>query len=284
MDVTRHTDPREFAELAVPLLEGDPVRHTSALTGLTGLRVSPPEDVVMITVARGGQVVGCAFRSPPWPLVLSGLPVETHQSVVDFFVREGLPLGAVLGPRDAADAFMPLWKRATGQTPHFSMGLRLHRLVEFTPPSVPGGFRRADRSDSALLGRWWSDFEAEEGDVRPIDREEQVRQSFASGMRRFGFWLAPDGQPVAMAGGSSPLHGMCRIGPVFTPKDQRGRGYGSGVTAAMTRWALDDGAREVLLYTDVANPVSNAIYHRIGYRPVLEAVEHRLRDANTLDG
>jgi predicted GNAT family acetyltransferase len=32
------------------------------------------------------------------------------------------------------------------------------------------------------------------------------------------------------------------------------------------------GAEEVLLYTDLANPVSNSIYQRIGYRPVEDRV------------
>jgi predicted GNAT family acetyltransferase len=40
------------------------------------------------------------------------------------------------------------------------------------------------------------------------------------------------------------------------------------VTAALTQEALDAGAREVVLFTDLANPTSNGVYQRIGYRPV----------------
>jgi predicted GNAT family acetyltransferase len=52
----------------------------------------------------------------------------------------------------------------------------------------------------------------------------------------------------------------------------RGRGYGSAATAAVSREALATGADEVLLYTDLANPVSNSIYQRIGYQPVEDRV------------
>jgi hypothetical protein len=38
------------------------------------------------------------------------------------------------------------------------------------------------------------------------------------------------------------------------------------VTATVSPWALNAGADEVLLYTDLANPVSNSVYQRIGYR------------------
>lgn len=59
---------------------------------------------------------------------------------------------------------------------------------------------------------------------------------------------------------------MARFGPVYTSKAQRGRGYGGAVTAALSQTALDAGARDVLLFTDLANSTSNALYRRLGYR------------------
>jgi predicted GNAT family acetyltransferase len=60
---------------------------------------------------------------------------------------------------------------------------------------------------------------------------------------------------------------------VYTPPECRGKGYGSAVTAAASQWALDAGAENVLLFTDLANPTSNSIYQRIGYRPVYDSTE-----------
>jgi predicted GNAT family acetyltransferase len=68
---------------------------------------------------------------------------------------------------------------------------------------------------------------------------------------------------------------MSRIGPVYTPPERRGHGYGSAVTAAASRWALDKRANHVLLFTDLANPVSNSIYQQIGYIPVADALDVR---------
>jgi len=39
--------------------------------------------------------------------------------------------------------------------------------------------------------------------------------------------------------------------------------------------ALDAGATACMLFTDRANATSNAIYQRIGYRPVTTACEYR---------
>ena len=47
----------------------------------------------------------------------------------------------------------------------------------------------------------------------------------------------------------------------------RGRGYATALVAALARALLAAGRRRLFLVTDVANPTSNAIYARIGFRP-----------------
>lgn len=70
-----------------------------------------------------------------------------------------------------------------------------------------------------------------------------------------------------MAVGRQSSYGVARVGPVYTPPDRRGRGFGSSATAAATRDILDRPAIPVL-YADLANPTSNRIYQRLGYRAV----------------
>jgi predicted GNAT family acetyltransferase len=65
---------------------------------------------------------------------------------------------------------------------------------------------------------------------------------------------------------------MVRVGYVYTPPELRGRGYAGAATAAVSRAALEDGVAGVLLFTDLANPTSNALYQRLGYRPVEDRV------------
>jgi predicted GNAT family acetyltransferase len=60
--------------------------------------------------------------------------------------------------------------------------------------------------------------------------------------------------------------GICKVAPVYTPPRQRGHGYGTAATAAVTRQAIETGAPEVLLFTHATNPVTNSIYQRLGYR------------------
>jgi predicted GNAT family acetyltransferase len=66
-----------------------------------------------------------------------------------------------------------------------------------------------------------------------------------------------------------------RIGPVYTPPELRGNGYATALVAAASQEQLDAGEPACFLGTDLANPTSNAIYQRIGYEWVCEAIDLR---------
>jgi predicted GNAT family acetyltransferase len=73
-----------------------------------------------------------------------------------------------------------------------------------------------------------------------------------------------------MAGVTPMVAGQIRVAPVYTPTHLRGRGYAGAATIEVSRTALAAGAAEVLLFADLANPTSNALYQRIGYHPVAD--------------
>ena len=116
--------------------------------------------------------------------------------------------------------------------------------------------------------RWLDRFHAETfGDApSPAVTARSVQATKASGSELLLWVLGSD--PVSMARVGFPAADASRIKPVYTPTDKRGNGFGSAVTAAAAAWARDAGADDVVLFTDLANPVSNAIYRRIGFRPI----------------
>lgn len=152
--------------------------------------------------------------------------------------------------------------------------MRLYQLETLRPASSTGMARMADGDDIPLVAQWLSAF------MREADPENAVEDPLPQvthrvGRREFVLW-EDGGRPVAIAGFSRPITTMSRIGPVYTPPESRGRGYGSAVTHAATRAAQDSGADVLLLFTDLANPTSNSIYQAIGYRPVADYADVRL--------
>jgi predicted GNAT family acetyltransferase len=86
-----------------------------------------------------------------------------------------------------------------------------------------------------------------------------------------GAWLLwDDGGPVSLAAYGNPTPTGTRVGPVYTPPELRGRGYATSLVAELTTERLASGLAFCFLFTNLANPTSNAIYARIGYEPVAD--------------
>ncbi|WUH96277.1 GNAT family N-acetyltransferase [Spirillospora sp. NBC_00431] len=147
---------------------------------------------------------------------------------------------------------------------------RLYRLgrLEVPDPLPEGAARVAGAADGALVLDWFAAFGREAGDYGDTNRAA-IEAKLGDG--RVTLWEA-GGRPVAVAGRTPTVAGMARVAPVYTPPEHRRRGYAAAVTAAVTRAALDGGATEVVLFTDLANPTSNGVYQRLGYRTVQDRV------------
>jgi GNAT superfamily N-acetyltransferase len=277
MEVRVHEELREFWEVAGPAYLADPVRHTLALTVIRRVKDAPlPSDLppVLLTVWNGERFVGATFRTPPWPVGVSGLPTSAIEPAMETLLEVDPELPGVAGPRDIADPFAQAWATLTGASVKEMMAGRLYRLGTLEPPTVPGEARPVRTEDDIrLVAGWREDFQVEAaGHVRVSGvAESDVRRSLALGNAQL-IWEV-GGRPVAYAAVGKPINGMSRVGPVYTLPGDRGHGYGSAITAVASRLALDAGAEHVLLFTDLANPTSNAIYQRIGYRPVHDTTE-----------
>ena len=73
---------------------------------------------------------------------------------------------------------------------------------------------------------------------------------------------------MAVAQDATPHGGG--VGYMYTPPELRARGYASALVAELSQPVLDSGLSFFVLYTDLSNPTSNAIYRRIGYNPIAD--------------
>jgi len=181
---------------------------------------------------------------------------------------------AVVGDAASTLAFTRAWSALTGATAVRTMARGYHVLDRLVRPTgVPGGVRMATRADAELVESWTAAFHAEIWRDRArvaLDRG-QLHDRLAAG--RLLLW-EDGGAPVAMAGWHPPTgapgRSVARVGTVYTVPGHRRRGYAGAVAAAATRGAAATGAAVVLLHTDLANPTSNGVYARLGYRLVGE--------------
>ncbi|MBM3696499.1 MAG: GNAT family N-acetyltransferase [Actinobacteria bacterium] len=272
----------EFLHRAGPLLAADEARHNLIL-GIAGiLRDRPevyPEFALWVVEAEGGPAAA-ALMTPPHNLVLADAAVPAALPVLAAAVRaSGRVVPGVLGNRPAVDLFNEAWAPLAGVTPALRMAQGVFALEEVRPvPPAPGAARPGGEADRDLILEWleaftaealpWEEFAAERTG-RGVARVLNVMDSAA------GIWLWEDeGRPVSLVAYGGPTPGGIRLGPVYTPPERRRRGYATALVAAVSAWLRQHGRRRCFLYTDLANPTSNAIYRRIGYEQVAESAEY----------
>jgi len=216
----------------------------------------------------GGPVRAAFLHSPPFPVALTSMTADIAAELAQALASRGRALGGVNADQPAATAFAAAWHELTGDTVEESMRSRLYQLGRLRPPEPfpPGQARVAGPADRSLLVAWSAAFgqEARTG-PRNVAATVDDRLSY----RGYTLW-EQDGQPVSVAGLTRQVAGQVRVGPVYTPPRHRGRGYGGAVTWAVSQAARAAGAAQVVLFTDLANPTSNALYQRLGYQPVAD--------------
>ena len=225
------------------------------------------------TVERGGEVQGCAFRTPPYKLGLTRMPVEAAPLVAADVAEVYDSLPAVLGPPDAARRMGRAWAAIKGVRAVDGERQRVHSLerVRFPVPEAAGGMRLANESDLDLAASWIRSFVGDTGAYHMRDPEARAEHLVAS--KCLALWV--DREPVSMAAfpASTRARNTARVGLVYTPDEHRRRGYASALVAHVSRHLLDSGFRWCVLYTDLANPTANKIYRAIGYRPVQDVMD-----------
>jgi GNAT superfamily N-acetyltransferase len=275
VEVVKLTDPVEFLERAAPVL-ADGARHNLILGIASTLRYDPTlyDERQLWLVLEDGEVVGAALRTPPYNLVVGGGSDGAIEALA-FEVGGALP-GAV-GVVPEIDVFVAACERAHGvrAEPRVQQGVYALDTV-VPPPTPPGRPRQAVASDRPLLVRWWGEFGAEALGALEQDEEQNERNvdhKLTAPGSGIALWEV-DGEPVSLVAYGSPTPTGVRIGPVYTPRGHRGRGYASALTAHVSAEQLAAGRDFCFLYTDLANPTSNKIYVEIGYRRICDATQY----------
>ncbi|MDR0344898.1 MAG: GNAT family N-acetyltransferase [Nocardiopsaceae bacterium] len=263
-----------FLGAAGEFLRSRPAEHTVLLTACETLRAgglaafgAPP--LFGWWQQPGGGVSAAFLHTPPYPVALTAAAAGQAAALAGVLAGRRRELAGVNSDVSTAQPFAVAWQRETGQQAHVHRRMREFRLAGLQPPPpVPGGPWTATTGDLPLLVQWATAFARDVGDLGP-DPERQLTDRLSHG--GLTFW-EEEGRPISLAGLTRQVAGQMRVGPVYTPPEFRRRGFAAAVTAAVSRAALAAGALEVLLFTDLANPTSNALYQRLGYRPVSDYV------------
>jgi predicted GNAT family acetyltransferase len=235
----------------------------------------------LATVDNHNNCLAAALMTPPQKLVVfshSQEPEQPMRAISQHLFENQWNVPGVTGPTQASAQFAQAWCELTGQTCEVDYRMRTYVLHNVNPPDYGrGNMRLADLGDLPIVARWVVDFQ----DEAMHDRDAAAAAEMAAvkvNDRDVYLWLV-DGQIVSMAAKTRPTQNGIVISLVYTPPEQRGKGYASALVARMCQMLLDSGKRHCALFADLENPTSNHIYQQIGFTPLIDYAQFRFLPA-----
>jgi uncharacterized protein len=284
MNLKTYTDPAKFLELAQPFLEENETANNLILGVTLRLKEMPEwtETPPYLSTIQNeeGKIILVTAITPPHNLLLASGPAAAEseveaglQALAENLRADGWPVPGVNAESGLSRRFAQTWARMSGKSYAVETEERVYELRQVIPlPNPPNGrLRLAMVDDLEIVLSWHNAFNMEIFGVEDNERS----QKFVSRRIEAGdiyFW--DDNGPVSMAVRTRPIPHAASVGGVYTPPEKRGCGYASACVAGVSQIILDSGKQFCNLFTDLANPTSNSIYQKIGYKPVCDFTVH----------
>ena len=280
VEIIHHADASELIALSGACLEAHESENNLPLGLAYALAKDPlrygPEPPLLLSVLEQGSPIGGAVMTPPRRIILSKFIANTKEAMahlVRYLLATDAPIPGVVGPASAAQAFSACWAEAVpSASPKETMRMRVFeaRTVAYVPLSA-GALRLASMDYLPLMAQWMDAFSQEAlGESADLDKAKKSAARFiADG--QLHIWDCNG--PVSMAKSARPMRNGITITAVYTPPEQRNKGYATACVVSLTKKLLSERYSSCSLFADQFNPTSNSIYAKIGYVPLGDALE-----------
>ena len=286
MQFTQHTEAEDFLTATQSMLEQDEAANNLMLGIATRLH-NQPERIktapYLATVSDGVDVLTAALMTPPNKLVVyADHDAATNQAaltrIADDLLARQWPVPGVIGPSQASDHFLEIWRARAGATLGRVVRERIYKLTQVTwPPAPSGHFRVATLDDLDTIAAWTQAFAAEA--LHQTQSADDARNDARFRIHHGDIFVWDDAGLVSCACRARPTRTGISIGFVYTPPQQRGHGYASACVAALSQHCLNADRQFCMLFTDLSNPTSNSIYQKMGYQPVCDFNEYAFAES-----
>lgn len=278
MEFKKYDDPNEFAkENERFILEKEWLNNLIAGNYKDAIKEGLNENWLLARVTEGEQTELVLLLRKPWRLLMYS-PTNNKSEELYRFAAEKLyeidpDLEGVNTEKEVSQIFAKEFCKIAGKEPKVRFEMRILVLENLAEAKLRDDviFRKATKEDKEVLNEYRRRFseEALNENLTP----EELEEIFYRNLERGSYVLEKNGKIVATAVTNRHLSKGKSVGSVFTPKEERGKGYAYNVVYRLSKELLDSGLEYCVLFTDDSNPISNHVYEKIGYEKRAETTE-----------
>jgi predicted GNAT family acetyltransferase len=226
-----------------------------------------------------GELKMIFLHLPPYNLLTSTFGQIEPLEIVEFakeIARKHPNIRGINGTKEITDLFCSAFSEVTGVPFYQHFALSVMKLSQVNDCLLPAGnFRVANISDLPLVIEWNKEFFDEIGESVEVLDEYIQRLTTRINEGKYHLYEDEHKKIVSMAAASRYLTYGVAIGPVYTAKYARNKGYGMAVVHHLSKKILEEGYRYATLFVDQMNPISNRVYLKIGYEIVEDQFDMR---------
>jgi len=275
MMLHRYLNARAFLERAEPWLMAREIEHAVVLQSARQARANDSHyerPIYWATLEDRGELVGCAYRTPPFKVGVTVLPSSAIALLVaDLAATYPGSVAGFSGPDPTVSELATAWVASRGGA--WSVNTR-GRLLSFTTVPAPeaastnGVLRLAGPNDAAFAQTWGAAASLDSG-VAALDGNLCV-QLIRS--KQLYFWVV-DGQARCMIGLLRETRDSLAVGIVYTPAAFRGEGHATRALAALNRLLDERGVKNRYLWIDPQSDAAQALAAKLGCRFVYDSLD-----------
>jgi hypothetical protein len=272
LELHRHPDARAFLQRAEHWLQQHEIENGVVLQTARQARAAAAHyesALYWATFEDAGQLLGCAYRTPPYKVGVTRLPdAAIAPLVVDLAATYPGPIGGFSGPDPTVSMLASAWVERRGGS--WSINTR-GRLMSFSSGTAGDGkkgvLRLAGVTDMALAQSWGAAASIDSG-IAALDGNMCTQLLRA---KLLYFWA--DEEPRCMIGLLRETRDSAAVGIVYTPAAFRGLGYATAAIDSLNRLLDERGVSNRFLWIDPASDAAQALAAKLGCRFVYDSLD-----------
>jgi len=272
MHLHRHPDARAFLARAEPWLQSREIEHAIVLQSARQARANDTHyerPIYWATIEDDGELIGCAYRTPPFKVGVTVLPsAAVPLLVTDLAATYPGSIGGFSGPEPTVSELATAWVQHRGGSWSLNTQGRLLSFAPATSHTPPNGtLRLAGASDAGLAQTWGAAASIDSG-IAALDGQVCVQLLNA---KMLYFWV--DDEPRCMLGLLRETRHSVAVGIVYTPAAFRGQGYATAALGALSRLLDERGVVNRYLWIDPKSDAAQALAGKLSCRVVYDSLD-----------